>query len=206
MTVDRRALAVVGCRRAPVAAVFAGGGVAAVALGVAARHAGGVDELLPTARLSAIVVAATCAGAAVDPTSPLTDSMWRGRRWRAPVVFAPTLLIAVAAWTSGVAVARRLSEPGPLPTGGLLIELVVLIIVCWAATATVARYSGERYAGLVGGTGVVGVAGATMLMPRTRVWFWTNPGDGWTASHLLWVAVGALATATLAAVWRDPVR
>ena len=204
MTIDARALAGVSIRRVPVAAVGAGVVLATVALTFAAMSVEVAGDLLPVVRLAAVVVAASCAGAVGDPTAPLTDSTWRGRRRRAAFVLIPTIVLAVATW-SAAAVGAQALAPGPsLPLGGLLVELVAMTLVCWIVTAVLAATRGERGAALAGGSCVMVLALGTMSVPRTIEWLWRSPDQDWIVSHVRWIAIGAVAAVGLLVVWRDP--
>jgi hypothetical protein len=204
MTIDARALAGVGIRRVPVAAVGAGTAVATVALTVAALSAEVADDLLPVVRVAAVVVAASCAGAVGDPTAPLIDSMWRGRRRRAVFVLIPTMMLAVATWSAAVVAAQALTSGPSLPLGGLIVELVAITLVCWIVTAALAATRGERGAALAGGSCVMVLTLGTMSVPRTIGWLWRSPHQDWVVSHVRWIVIAAVAAVGLLVVWRDP--
>jgi hypothetical protein len=201
-----RALAVVGVRRTPVAAIAAAGVVAGA--GVVARAAAADEpaEMLTFVRVSAILVAAAATAAVDDPSAPLTDTTWRGRRLRAAFVLVPTAVLAALVW-SVPALATRWIVAGPaLPITGLLVELAGLTIVGWLLTSAYANVRGTHGASLAGATTLMVLALGTMSVPRTMAWLWRSPDPDWTVSHVRWGTVIGAATLGLVALWRDPAR
>jgi hypothetical protein len=206
VSIDLAHLMRVSVRRVPTAAIVGAGVVAAAAVTARAVSADDASELLQVARLSALVVAASATSAVDDPSAPLTDTTWRGRRYRAALVLAPTALLASATWCVPVVVADGL-VPGPrLPIRGLLVELLVLTGVGWLFTASISRSRGPRGAPLAGATLLMLATLATMTTPRTVEWLWRSPDPAWLASHVRWSSIGVVSGFALASVWRDPAR
>lgn len=203
---DVGALAAVSVRRVPFAAVVAAGAVAGSALISTAIKVASPADLFPVARLAAAVIAAATANALNDPSAALTDTMWHGRRGRAPFVVVPTLLVASVVWTVLVFSTRWLVAGAPLPITGLVVELVAMMGVVWLITAVAAKRLGPRAAPAVGAVSVMVVSAATLSMPIAQRWLWALPGPWWAMSRLRWAAIGMAALAGLAFTWKDPAR
>lgn len=199
-------LVAVGVRRVPFAAVAAAGAVAECALISTAMEAASPADLFPVSRLAAVVIAAATANALNDPSAALTDTMWRGRRGRAPFVMVPTVLVASAVWTLPVLSTRCFVAGAPLPIVGLLLELVAMMGMVWLITAVAVPRLGPRGAPAVGAISVMVVSAATLSMPLAQRCLWALPGPCWAMSRLRWAAIGMSALSGLAFTWRDPAR
>lgn len=203
---DVGALVAVGVRRVPFPAVVVAGAVAGAALTATAMKAASPEDLFPVSRLAAGVIAAATANALSDPSAALTDSMWRGRRGRAPFVMVPTVLVASVVWTVPVISTRWLVAGTPLPIAGLVAELVAMTGVVWLITAVAATRLGPRAAPAVAAVSLMVISAATLSMPIAQRWLWALPGPWWAMSRLRWAAIGITSLSGLAFMWKDPAR
>lgn len=204
MTIDRRGLLTVSVQRTPVRPIIGAGAIAAAALLSVAAQTGDSGDLLLSARLGAIIVAASATTAVDDPSAALADAIWRGRLPRLTPVLGLSAIAAAVVWLIPAAIASSMVVSPGLPFGGLLVELVTLTILGWVCTAWIASTRGARGAPLAGAATLVVLALATMSFGRTIEWLWRTPDPDWIVSHVRWSLIGVVGVLLLAAAWREP--
>jgi hypothetical protein len=123
---------------------------------------------------------------------------------RVVAVLGLAVVPAAAVWAAACAwVAVRGSRP--VPVAALTLEAAGVIAAVVAVALVLVRWREVDEPGAVTAPVVLALA---LLLPRLPDWaaLATEPGPGWTAAHLRWAAVLALALATAAVAVTDPGR
>ncbi len=206
------ALLVIPSARAMRLAPIAGGAIAGLAVLALVRLNPelGLAGLVAALRLSAVALALGAAFALDDPTedtiSPTpTPLLLR----RAPRV---TLVAAAVAASWSVVCWYAASTPGVeevLPVRDLTIELASLTAVALAAAAIATIAVADRTGGIIAAPTLLLLTVVAALLPtmRIEVSLFPQPLDpGWATAHRQWLAVLAVAFATLIVASRGPGR
>jgi hypothetical protein len=201
---DGRRLARFHARRAPWGSVL----VAAVAGGVIvilrAIYSDSAREVLPFARLSAILLAAASAGALEDPCVAITSTTSLRRSASAWFSVSLTGAVAMIAWLLPVLGARQIAgDPSGLPIGGVVVEFLALLIAGWLLTQMISGRRGPSGAGTLAGASLTLAVIMSLMTPYTIDWLWRGPDPDWRVIHVRWATIGASAAGLLAVGLRD---
>jgi fluoroquinolone transport system permease protein len=180
---------------------LAGAGIAAVVLGVRRDHLGHPAQSLTVLRVVALLLALGVAFALDDRSRRTVQSVpspaWWRAAWQASVALAP----AVAAWVAALSWVS--TRTGDLPVLGLSLEAAALVALGLALAAGLVRWRDLVDPGTVAGP-VLLVSALMIAQLPERFALMVRPGPGWTAAHLRWSALLAVAVAVTVLAVRDP--
>jgi hypothetical protein len=201
---DRRGLVVFHVRRTPWGPVLLAAAIGGAAVTLRALYSDSAREMLPFARLSAVLIAAAAAVALENPCAAITSTTSLRRSASAWLTIALTGVGAMVAWLPPVLVARRITgEPGGLPIGGVVIEFAALLVIGWLFTEMISKSRGPSGAGTSAGVSLTMAAIISVMTPYTMKLLWRGPDPDWADIHARWALIAAIATACLAVGLRD---
>lgn len=152
-------------------------------------------------RLAAVALCVAAAFALDDPAAETTAAA------PAPLLFRRALRLALVLPLVGVAWALLLGAGGPVPEGGLTLELAAMLAFALAASAWAAAYVADGRGGLAAAPVLlVALAAAAIALPERWTLFAGAADPRWTAAHARWTAVLVLALLALLAASVDPGR
>jgi hypothetical protein len=194
-------------RRAPWRQLVLGGALCMPIIAARSATARSPFDVLPFARLAALVLAAAAVLAVDDPASSVTAPTPIGRLRLRVHACAATVVVMCCIWTVLMATARvTAATPQRLPTGGLALELLVMCAAGWSIAAGMREVAGDRFVTARAAAVLVLCVAATVTTPRLVHWFWVGPGSEWHRAHVRWVIVGLAAMTLFSSVSVDPAR
>lgn len=201
---DWRMLVAMHLRRTPFGAVIGAALIGGAAVLLRAMYVDASEDVLQFARLSAVIIAAASAAALENSCSAITSTTSLRRSVSAWLSAGLTGGGAMVVWLVPVLVARRIAgDPGGLPVGGLMIEMVALLVVGWLLTEVISRVRGMSGAGTLAGASLTLAVIMSLMTSYTIEWLWRGPDPDWQVIHVRWAMIAAIATSCLAVGLRD---
>lgn len=164
----------------------------------------GGDEALLVLRLVAVLLAAAVSFALDDRARAALAGVPSPLWWRSALALALPLALAATVWVLATAwVSSRVA--GGLPVAALSLEAGALAMTGLALAGLLCRWRDLPEPGAVTGPLVLAMI---VLLPQlpARVALHVAPGPAWTAAHLRWSVLLAVALAVLLTSVRDPAR